>query len=95
VFLVVFCEPLPHAACHLSADADPDVVRPSQFQAGRARHSDHATVPPSSGSISAKSFFDYFGIPYDEPHSYELKNDTEKEELLVFYLAASQAQSIQ
>lgn len=50
-------------------------------------------VKGNSGSISAKSFFDYFEIPYDEPHSYELKNDAENEELLVFYLAASQKQT--
>jgi len=52
------------------------------------------SVKGKSGSISAKSFFDYFGISYDEPHSYELKED-ETAGFLVFHLPVSQEQKIQ
>ena len=41
------------------------------------------TIRSGSGTISAKGFLDYFGIPYDSTRSYELMR---KGELLVFRL---------
>ena len=52
------------------------------------------TIKGNSGAISAKSFFDYFGIPYNKPHAYELKEDKENN-LLVFHLEASDEHTIQ
>lgn len=47
----------------------------------------------NNGAISAKSFFDYFGIPYDKSHAYELHEDKENG-LLVFYLESQQENEI-
>lgn len=41
------------------------------------------TVRAGNASISAKSFLDYFDIPYAETNSHDLEH---KDELLVFYL---------
>ena len=51
------------------------------------------TIKGNSGAISAKSFFDYFNILYNQPHSYELKEDKEND-LLVFYLETSDENTI-
>jgi hypothetical protein len=42
-------------------------------------------VKGNNGAISAKSFFDYFNIPYDKSDSYDLEEDKEND-LLVFYI---------
>jgi len=46
-------------------------------------------VKGNSGAISAKSFFDYFDIPYHKTDAYELQEDKENE-LLVFYIESIQ-----
>ena len=46
-------------------------------------------VKANNGAISAKSFFDYFDIPYNKTDAYELHEDKEKG-LLVFYLGEEQ-----
>lgn len=51
-------------------------------------------VKVNNGAISAKSFLDYFGIPYDKKGSFELKEDKEKN-LLVFYIETSQGDTMQ
>ena len=50
-------------------------------------------VKGNNGAISAKSFLDYFGIPYDKKGSFELKEDKEKQ-LLVFYIEIPQSDTI-
>lgn len=50
-------------------------------------------VKEKNGSISAKSFFDFFAIPYDKTTAYELKEDQVKD-LLVFYIETSQGENI-
>lgn len=46
-------------------------------------------IKQKNGAISAKSFFDYFNIPYDKTDAYELSEDKEND-LLVFYIGDSE-----
>ena len=47
------------------------------------------TIKDNNGAISAKSFFDYFNIPYDKAGAYELNEDKEND-LLIFYIGVSE-----